>query len=427
MKRLFLLFLFCLVVGPVVGLFAAIEPRPVVATRLVSSPTDAARARAVVRKFRALTEAVQEKHLRVSEADMNSVLATSLRAVSAVRGRATVLPDRLRLQFSVDATRLPRGGWLNFSVEVPRSEHGLQLSSVKLGPYALPGQLLLPAFAYVADVILGDGLGHVAVKAIDGVEINGRQVVFGVGLDSEERKALSQGAKDLVRATANISKPEQVRFYFNALDKGVSDGHLGRLGSVVPFLHHALSLAHERESTNPGNDEVKAALLALAIYCGHYRFEQVVGEVVPRNRPQHQSGCSQATLQGRGDLRQHFIISAGLQAAATSNFAFAIGEFKELLDSNRGGSGFSFDDLAADRAGIAMADAFLKAEHGAQKTLLNMLTSEESMMPRTADLPSGMSGTEFKSRYGDINSAAYRDLVQEIDNRIKQLPIYRTR
>ncbi len=74
-----------------------------------------------------------------------------------------------------------------------------------------------------------------------------------------------------------------------------------------------------------------------------------------------------------------------------------------------------------------MADAFLKTGHGAQRTLLNMLTSEDAMMPRTADLPSGMSDTEFKNRYGDVNSAAYRDLVQEIDNRIEQLPFYRTR
>ena len=47
--------------------------------------------------------------------------------------------------------------------------------------------------------------------------------------------------------------------------------------------------------------------------------------------------------------------------ASSGGAAFSAGEYKELLDSNPYGSGFSFDDLAADRAGIRFAARLLAA------------------------------------------------------------------
>ena len=58
------------------------------------------------------------------------------------------------------------------------------------------------------------------------------------------------------------------------------------------------------------------------------------------------------TLSGRGDLSLHFLYSVILEQVGKENIGLSIGELKELLDSNEGGSGFSFADLAADKAGI---------------------------------------------------------------------------
>ena len=54
-------------------------------------------------------------------------------------------------------------------------------------------------------------------------------------------------------------------------------------------------------------------------------------------------------------MRQHSIVSAVLKMAADFGMAFMIGEFKELLDFYKGGSGFSFTDVAADLARIRFA------------------------------------------------------------------------
>jgi uncharacterized protein YfiM (DUF2279 family) len=60
-------------------------------------------------------------------------------------------------------------------------------------------------------------------------------------------------------------------------------------------------------------------------------------------------------LLGRYDSAQHFVISAALAAWAGEPAANAIGVYKEIDDSRRG-SGFSFADLAADRAGTRFGE-----------------------------------------------------------------------
>ena len=55
-------------------------------------------------------------------------------------------------------------------------------------------------------------------------------------------------------------------------------------------------------------------------------------------------------LYKRIDLAQHFIASAAITSSINGQIAKAVGEEKELNDAN-GGSGFSFIDLAADKAG----------------------------------------------------------------------------
>lgn len=132
------------------------------------------------------------------------------------------------------------------------------------------------------------------------------------------------------------------------------------------------------------------------------------------------------TLAGRGDLRQHFIISAALETASRSGLAYPIGEFKELLDSNSGGSGFSFEDLAADRAGINFAaqlleSALVKEE---RETLIDRLTSEAAIFPNLSGLPESVSAADFERDYKTVESGKFTAVLVKIDQRIKDLPFY---
>ena len=64
------------------------------------------------------------------------------------------------------------------------------------------------------------------------------------------------------------------------------------------------------------------------------------------------------TMRGRNDLAKHFFVSVHLAALAGSEAARTAGLVKEMRDA-QGGSGFSFRDMAANRAGVVFADAVL--------------------------------------------------------------------
>jgi len=136
--------------------------------------------------------------------------------------------------------------------------------------------------------------------------------------------------------------------------------------------------------------------------------------------------CQHVTLDGRGDLRQHFIVSAVLKVASDSGMAFAIGEFKELLDANKGGSGFSFDDVAADLAGIRFAATLFANEAGSNvpQYLLDILGYESPVFPDIKGLPAGLSELEFKRRFGSVDSVPYRALLAKIEKRIDKLAFH---
>jgi len=84
-------------------------------------------------------------------------------------------------------------------------------------------------------------------------------------------------------------------------------------------------------------EENRATLLALAVFLGPDKFDTFIGAL-------DGSTCRPARvyigLANRNDLRLHFIFSAALQVTSNSGVSFSIGEFKELLDTERGGSGF---------------------------------------------------------------------------------------
>ena len=53
------------------------------------------------------------------------------------------------------------------------------------------------------------------------------------------------------------------------------------------------------------------------------------------------------------------------------------------------------------------------------------MTKSGDIIPMTEDLPESMTEAEFKRRFGDINGAAYRQVMSEIEQRLAALSLYR--
>lgn len=163
----------------------------------------------------------------------------------------------------------------------------------------------------------------------------------------------------------------------------------------------------------------RAVLLALGIHLGEKNIASLIPEAAnwPQLRP------VTMVLAGRNDSAQHFVVSAMLAAWAGEPVADAIGLYKELADA-RLGSGFSFADLAADRAGTRFGELINRGSPRIDATLRDELTDRD-LIPNLSDLPEYISASDFQRRFGSTSSPSYRELTAEIERRLDAMPLYK--
>ena len=120
--------------------------------------------------------------------------------------------------------------------------------------------------------------------------------------------------------------------------------------------------------------------------------------------------------------------SAALAAKGGGMLSNLAGLFKEASDAERG-SGYSFADLAANRAGIRFAQ--LATGNQTDARALRMFARrgmrENDFMPPIDGLPEGLAERNFKADFGDAQSTAYRRMITLIDGRIDARPLFRER
>jgi hypothetical protein len=194
--------------------------------------------------------------------------------------------------------------------------------------------------------------------------------------------------------------------------------------SLAEYMGPVFTWAKNRSNYETASKENKAAIMALAIYAGHPRFANFVGEVQPQIRKLALPKAP-AKLKFRGDLNQHFIFSAAINIISEQFLSIAIGEFKELMDRSKGGSGFSFVDLAADFAGVQFAVAATRPSSA--RLVQNILagnTNESLFFPDIQGLPEGLRKNEFSRRFTEVDSPEYLEMVRSINQRIAELPIH---
>jgi hypothetical protein len=358
-----------------------------------------------------------------SQDEVRAVLAAAQRMRPGVLGQAQVAADGVRLTMSAGAPILPAGLWLNLHTRVAPSEDGLRIVSTRVGRLPVPPALAAYALRYGLTRLLGDPLGAQAFESVAAVRLDPPTVSVVFDFDSVERESFFEGLRQRALEGAGQAAREHVYLQLWRLDRAVQEHRLPRTGSVLPYLKRSVRIATQQADTED-REAMRGALYALALYCGDPDFGNQVGVTLRTELQGRANGCGGTGLSGRDDLKRHFVISAGLYAATADESAFGMGELKELLDSNEGGSGFSFADMAADFAGVRFAQTFLAAPREAWPGLLSLLDDDADVMPSLEGLPEGLSDAEFRAVYRDVNSNEYTETVDEIRRRVDALPFY---
>ena len=183
-----------------------------------------------------------------------------------------------------------------------------------------------------------------------------------------------------------------------------------------------MALASQRSVSSNAADENRAALMAMTLYVNGWNPAMLVPDA--RDWPSaHQRSLH---LAGRGDLAQHFIVSAMIAAASGTPIAAAAGVYKELSDA-RDGSGFSFSDLAADRAGERFGALATQSESSAREVQRRVAVGvrDADVMPGIHGLADNLTAGEFQRRFGGVGAPAYNSVIEDITRRVLALALYR--
>ena len=168
-------------------------------------------------------------------------------------------------------------------------------------------------------------------------------------------------------------------------------------------------------SALPMIEQNRSALVALAMYAVSPDSGRLAGDATQRIRACRGSNDA-PLLAGRTDLANHWALSAALAVSLGADVGRAMGEWKELSDSRPGGTGFSFVDLAADRAGLALARrATDPATAVATAKRLQSADTEYLLPIRALALSEGLTEQQFVTGFKTINSAQFNAAKARID------------
>ncbi len=346
----------------------------------------------------------ESRNLVVSESDLDkgvNYLAARLAKGSA---SASIALDQLVVRASLPLPLVSR--WLNLELGLVPQGDMLVPADMRLGgmpiPAAVSGDLLAFALA-LSPYSEGLAAGR---ELLD----SARLVGGGLALGFTWRGAAVE--KAMAGAAGAGSGDSAVAVYRERLAQV-------KTKDFPVLLGEAFSLARDRSGAGDPVAENRAALSALA--------EAVVGgKLLSRRGMANPDRHRGVRLAGRVDFSQHFALSAFLSATGGAGFSDLAGLYKELKDS-RQGSGFSFTDLAADRAGTRFGEAATGSPARARQIQNRLAGSQDGAeyFPAVADLPEFMGEAEFQARFGGVGQPAYTEMVKRIEGRIAALALYR--
>ncbi|MCW8884011.1 MAG: hypothetical protein OQK12_02000 [Motiliproteus sp.] len=363
--------------------------------------------------------------LGINDKELNNLINLASHAIPRLRGKASIDEAGINYVFSWKLPTNPVGKYITAEGQIPKSFQGLDLGSFSLGFLTIPSTLINWTAENLLNIALGDNQGSVFMQSIRTVTTyqNLAQIHAQPPTDLKARIAkLGQRFSSFSGESDLFASNELTKHYYQFLSQQGKRLFSQRPVSLVSFLNPLFTETQRLSGDNPRAHN-QAAILALGVYLGSSHFEKIIGPVSGSEKANGQTYF--VTLAGRRDLRLHFIFSAVFKILSDNGISLAAGEIKELLDSY-GGSGFSFADLAADKAGILFADMATQNDLQARRLqrLFSRSLEERHLFPAIADLPEGITKTQFEQRYQHINSKAYKAMERQIQRRIQGLLLY---
>lgn len=352
--------------------------------------------------------------IQLDETELNRLLnyAVELRRVSGLA--AELGPGVATLTATLTVPPNPFGRYLNLTTDVTEAPGGIRIRNLRLGDLPLPDALANWSARLAHQWLRRDKTYATLADAFSQVTFDENQATLDYRWHPELLTQIERKSAELL-----IAPEDQARMvaYANQLDALLKTHPRG---SIVPLIQVVAPLfAHAAKAGGDPREENRAALTAIAAYLGGISLPRLLeGD----SRSIRRAPRVLLSLHGRRDFAEHLMISAAIAMNGSSRLANAIGLTKEEEDANKG-SGFSFTDLANDRAGVRLGERATGDGAAALQQRLAAVQTDDDLLPDFRDLPEFMPQAEFERRFGPVGSPRYQGVIRRIDQRLAAHPL----
>jgi hypothetical protein len=350
--------------------------------------------------------------LQLDETELNRLLnySVELRQVSGIAAELT--PGLATLTATLAVPANPFGRYLNLTAEVAEAPDGIRIQSLQLGSLPVAGALADGMARLAHRWLRRDETYASLADAFAKVSFDENMATLDYRWHPELLTQVERKSAELLIAPEDQARMLAYAEQLDALMKSRPHGSTVPLAEVVPPL-----FTHADEGN--AAEENRAAFTAMAAYLS--------GISLPRLLEGDSQSIRRAprvllSLHGRRDLAEHYVISAALAANGGSRLANAIGLIKEEEDASKG-SGFSFTDLAANRAGVQLGERATGEAAARIRQRLAAARSDADLLPDFRDLPEFMPQAEFDRRFGPVGSPRYLKIIGRIDAQLDAHPL----
>ncbi|MFZ2725818.1 MAG: hypothetical protein WAX77_06190 [Methylococcaceae bacterium] len=413
--RPFLWLLYATIISLLLIMYFGVSDEPDLAVAWTLTSNDIARAKKILNEGSKMT--IDEiGTLELSQADVNLAANYLANRYSKSAVQVVLQDDKLKVMLTSILPRNSLGKYLNISFRIASVNHQVlpQLVGCKVGKLLLP----TPIATWLMNILIEHSSLKqyvlLATRHIRAVSIKSEKITL--------HYYASLGS--LLPSKTNNTKANEasLALYKQTINDIIVHHDNKWLLSLADLLRPLFALAYQRSTLDTAIEENRAVIIAVNDYVNKKETEPFLTDGTKVSNDLYYY----AYLYKRADLAQHFIASAALTVSVNQHIAKVVGEEKELSDAVEGGTGFSFIDLAADKAGTRFGQLAIASSQSAlqlQKTM-STISNYTAFMPDPTDLPEKMNTEQFKQHYESINSATYLELSKKIDERINKMVIY---
>ncbi|MGA9991856.1 MAG: hypothetical protein WBP86_05925 [Thiobacillaceae bacterium] len=352
--------------------------------------------------------------LTLSEEEVNRLLnyAVALKPLSGMS--VDLSPQSAQIQATLKFRPNAFGRYLNILAEIREEDGKLKLASMRVGDVPFPSWLAAGAARLVQNLLKRDDVYASLADAVESVNLGENQLI----LDYRWQPVLlTRLERRSVKLLVSEADRERLLDYADLISKQI---RRRKTGSSLD-LPQLMRPVFDRVRARGGNAaaENRAALMALGAYVSGISMRKLLTN---SGRTTRRAPDVALTLYKRQDWPQHYLIAAALSVSAGSRLANIIGLAKEE-DDTKSGSGFSFTDLAVDKAGARLGELSQGNKAARIQALLAAADTDAALCPPVADLPEFLGEEEFTRRFGKVGSPAYRKVIAEIDRRLARHPL----